>query len=141
MIKPTTVELRAIDPDNQWWQEKIDREVESDAHAPKVLPPCPSWCRYMEFYSGGLFPNHEYDTALEEGEGWVYSRFHVSGREDIYVAQEEFNRDGVVELGPLHLSGVGDSPALEETTAAEARQMAADLLNAADNLDEIEAKS
>ena len=109
------------------------RDAANEANAPKVIPPCPPWCRHKELFADGIDPNHEYDSVVEPG---TYLRFHVSGPGRIYVAQEEFNRDGVIELGPLHLAGVGDR---EETTAAEARQMAAELLNAADRLDAIAA--
>lgn len=93
------------------------------------VPPCPSWCRFTDH-----LPDHSYDS--ESLDGSTLSRFHISDVSGVYIAQEEFNRDGVVRFGPAHISGaVGDGDI--ETTADEARALAADLIAAADELDHI----
>jgi hypothetical protein len=115
----------------------IDRDERREANYPKVTPPCPSWCRSVEIYGARQLATydhpHGYDSLSDDET--TFFRFHVSSNEHYYVAQEEQNREGVITLGPLHLGGGPE----EEMTAAQARAKAAELLAAADMLDEVTA--
>jgi predicted DNA-binding transcriptional regulator AlpA len=102
-----------------------DREARFAANEPPC-PPCPAWCRSAE-----LFADHTYESVTQDEQ--TYSRFHVSGLGEC-VAQEEFNRGGVVTMGPVHILHGGDA---EQLSAAEARQRAAELLKVADEMDRI----
>ena len=122
----------------------IDRDEFVDAHKPTTIPPCPSWCRYVEEApDGALNRLHEYDSVdeWEVEDGMMFSRFHVSAWTSPvpYIAQQEFNRGGVVTFGPLHISGIERNE--EEMTSEAVRQFAAELLAAADRLDAVTAAS
>jgi hypothetical protein len=116
------------------------REKYADERRPTVIPPCPPWCRYFDTITPtSLYKLHEYDS-IEWGEPLTFSRFHVENQTGSYVSQEEFNREGVVTLGPLHIT-ISSQEGIEEATAGQAREIAAELLAAADRLEAIEAQA
>ena len=119
-------ELRA----NPEWQAAVARQELLDNHRPAVTPSCPSWCKYD--------PGHEYDSV--DFDDVTFIRDHVSHPEgsSTSIAQEERNQHGVITLLPpvIALYSEYDS---EDIDAAGARRRAAELLNAADLLDQINA--
>lgn len=108
-----------------------ERDARIAANEPKVIPPCPQWCRFTEIIAG----THDYDSVLTADES-TYTRYHLSGQTAVDIAQEERNRGGVVTRGPVHINMPGRD-GCEETTAEQARQLAAELLAAANELDRI----
>lgn len=111
------------------WRALRERDARIAANAPKVIPPCPAWCRFADVYPGA---NHGYDSVSDDET--TYFRFHVTGNHGYYIAQDEQNRGGVVTFGPLHISG----ESAEELSGEDVRRMAAELIAAADRLDDIE---
>lgn len=105
-----------------------------ELNEPKVIPPCPPWCRNRELFTAGRLADHGYDSVMTDER--TYTRFHVSGQGDVYIAQEEFNCGGVVTLGPAFLT-THENNGTQETNAADARRMSAELLVGADDLDRI----
>lgn len=98
------------------------------------MPPCPPWCRYER--------GHRYETVMDidvEGGTLTLERFHESastgeGDASGFVSVEEFLRGRKVSYGPHRIVFGGD---LENMSAAEARERAANLLALADLLDRI----
>lgn len=98
---------------------------------PATIPPCPSWCVQPD--------GHEYDSTATD-DPTRHFRYHSSVPFDneaaayVRVEAEEWNRCGeVVVATPKAVIYDGD----RSLTAGEARQVAADLLAAADLLDGI----
>lgn len=118
-------ELRDLD-DSPAWQQAIDHDEHMARRRPTVTPPCPAWCR--------LETGHPYEGV--DLDNVTFVRFHESRREGTTaVSQEEWNRSGDVTLEPPTVS-ILDS-VHEECTAARARELAAELLSAADLLDRV----
>lgn len=121
-------ELRDLD-DSSTWQALVDREERCKRNTPKVIPPCPTWCRYEA--------GHPYDSV--EHDEVTFSRIHASGRDDdgnVAIVQPESNHGGVVSLDAPTISLYGDNE-MFELDAAGARGRAAELLAAADQLEQI----
>lgn len=91
------------------------------------IPACPAWCTKE--------PEHLYEYGFE------YTRWHESASSGhASVSQEERNVGGAVSFGPLVVTQVLPDDT-EEITAAQARMRAAELLNAADLIDQIKGVS
>jgi hypothetical protein len=112
----------------------LDRD---EANYPKVIPPCPDWCRFREIFPTGLHSDHGYDSSEEWDAVITYMRFHISGVAGLHISQEEINRGGEVTLGTPCIFGLERND--EELSSEQARQLAAELLNVADRLDEVTA--
>jgi hypothetical protein len=77
-----------------------ERGARIDANEPKVLPPCPPWCRWSVLLPG---PPHTYDSVLPDDDQ-TYTRQHIdriSDDSEFEIFQAEYNRHGVVTLGPV----------------------------------------
>jgi hypothetical protein len=124
---PTLDDLRQASADPRW-QALIDRDERVEASRPKAVPPCPPWCREA--------PGHRYDSC--EADEVTHVRYHESDpKTPVSISQEERNTGGKVTLEPPVIMRWGEDSS-EELTAAAARQRAAELLNAADRLDDIQ---
>ena len=90
------------DPARLAMVDELEAEEAASAFTfgPQVIPACPSWC-------GRGDTGHFYENAVDDAGTW--SRFHEwsvpGGLVDAYMAQEEFNRDGVVTYGPVEIHG------------------------------------
>ena len=117
----------------------IDRDERVAANYPTVIPPCPDWCRFREIYPTGLHSDHGYDSSEEWDDTIAYLRFHISGIAGLHISQEEINRGGEVTLGTPSIFGLARDD--EELSSEQARQLSAELLDAAARLDEVTAAS
>ncbi len=108
-------------------RQMYDGERLTEASAPTVIPPCPSWCRN----SAG----HPYDST--EWDYVTHVRYHSSVPDGwsagARVEATESNKGGVVEVATPIIGLYVE----EKQTAQEARQYAAELLAAADVLDRL----
>ena len=113
----------------QQFLDGLERERQQyEANKPTATLPCPPWCV--------LSSGHEYEGTLREDRE-TYVRDHVSTTEaDVWVAQEERNRHGVVTVAePVVRSlEIEFHPGVDSTRA---RQAARELLEAAADLDKI----
>ena len=98
-----------------------------------VVPPCPAWC--------GEKPGHDYDTdvpatgEMERHHSWDAPAIGEQHHAWASISGCEVWLDGVVPPKAPYIYASAD----EELTAAQARAYAAELLVAADKLDEINA--
>jgi len=114
-------------PNLDGWRRVWQNEVQVEAGAPTVMPPCPDWCTlpaghpYDSYDVGGDLPL----THLREHAGFT--------AEHVQVDATERNQDGRVTVdAPTAFVNVED-----DLDAAAVRAFAADLLRAADELDRI----
>lgn len=108
------------------WRKVYEHELYAEAHAPAVIPACPSWCVDPD--------GHDYDSTDGAGEQLTFHRFHHAPVGPLLsVDALEHNHDGTVTMDApsVHLD---ERP---EVGASGARALAADLLAAADLLDSI----
>lgn len=108
------------------WHNIYEQELFTAEHAPKVIPPCPSWCSEPT--------GHDYTCTDGSGADLAFERFHCSPVGAVLMVDAlERNHYGTVTLGApsVHLDERPD------VDAAGARALAADLLAAADLLDRI----
>lgn len=103
-------------------------ERKAEESYPQVIPPCPSWC--------ALGAGHQYDSYAADGAGqpYVHTRFHEAYIGRATVGTLESNKAGRVTVGP---ASVMMTDRIEDITAEQAREVASDLLLAADLLDSI----
>lgn len=103
------------------------------ANAP-TPPPCPSWCEETGTESVA------YTSASSDPNDQRFYRFHSAKIADkVLITQEESATEaGDVTLSPVRVTVSVEN---EDLDAKEARQLARDLLIAADRLDEIVAPS
>lgn len=93
---------------------------------PATDVPCPAWC--------GLPAGHAY-TSVTYGDDGVPTYYRSHDACHVQLIQDEYNREGVVTLGPIiaSLGPNGDQVA----NAAEARRMAAEANRLADLLEQL----
>jgi hypothetical protein len=91
---------------------------------------CPPWCR-LERDLGAIEARHGYYRD-ERHPGGAWTRSHVSANGRIWIDQLEIRRGDSVEYAPAYVQVDVESQQLD---ARQARMLAAELLNAADQLD------
>jgi len=109
--------------------ERLNRVADSKAY---TVPPCPGWCKEAA--------GHDYDS-IDPGNGGALERHHSWDAPDIgeqhhawaSISACEVSLDGVVTLKAPYIYASAD----EELTARQARAYSAELLLAANKLDEI----
>jgi hypothetical protein len=124
----TAADFGLTETDPRWLKIK-HAEERITAETPSVIPPCPSWCAWQ---------GHDYDSTdtVIEGEPVTYIRSHSSRRNEAQasVTQLEKNRAGLLIFG---MEEVFVSPNSEDMDADAARSLAADVLEAADLLEDL----
>lgn len=109
--------------------QAVDRESEVEAAAPKVVPACPSWCT--------LPTGHDYPSVSDDESGVTFSREHVAasfGHVDVYASEN--NTGGTVTLAEP-VAWVHTDTSEGDLDAGQLRQLAAEVLNAAEVLDRL----
>jgi hypothetical protein len=121
-------DIPADHPNLDEWRALWEHELQVEANAPTVIPPCPSWC----IRTAG----HDYDST----DGWddelTFERDHLAFKGEVADVQAtEHNRCGVVTLDApiIYLSLDRDG----ERTAEQTRTVAAELVEAADVLERL----
>jgi hypothetical protein len=108
-------------------REMYDQEQTARDSLPSVIPPCPSWCRKGD--------GHPYEAT--DWDFVTHLRFHSSVPDEVEcgarVEATERNKGGAVEVAAPTIGVYVE----EDQTAEQARAYAAELLAAADVLDEI----
>ncbi|MEJ7636034.1 hypothetical protein [Aeromicrobium sp.] len=102
-------------------------------HGPVSEVDCPSWCQ--------LPPGHRYDEDADGGlVRWHEATSHQTSRASVEVTQDEL---AIAPAGPIHRSAISaalyvdGNHAGERFTAEDCRDVAAALLAAADNLENL----
>jgi hypothetical protein len=109
------------------WRALWERERAIEAHAPTVIPPCPSWCI--------LGAGHDYPSTDGHGDDVTFERQHVAFEGTVAdVSATEHNGGGTVTIDE---PGVYLSLRDDERPVEEVRAIAAELLEAADVLDRL----
>lgn len=104
----------------------------TDSSTPTPPRSCPDWCN-----KGG---SHEYDSQTGEGDSLTFYRYHSSVPEWDYEARvrvhaSESNRGGRLRTEQPTIAILDDD--LDSLSAADARILARELLQAAELLDEL----
>lgn len=105
-----------------WEQEQTAQRT-----YPGTIPPCPSWCE--------LPAGHAYESYSPDGSGGViHDRMHRATLGAVHVLSNERSEAGQVEVD---YPDITVSSSEEGMTAERAREVASDLLLAADLLDSL----
>jgi hypothetical protein len=120
-------DIPADHPNLDGWRKLWQQERQAEQHAPRVIPPCPFWCRLPE--------GHDYDSVDGFGDDLVFERTHVAFEGKVAgVSATERNRAGEVTVEPLEVFLDVRSEAYPVDVV---RAVAAELVEAADVLERI----